>query len=195
MNCKIISSASEQDWIRAKESGLLTQRKRIVTPPNKEYKRKLIKSEHSPLTTLYVTWEWNDMPYYVSNHFVRHHVGITHFVSSQRNDTNSNVQNHTDRKDLKQDAPVNHRCVADYLSVINISRKRMCGKAAPETQNAWLMFLNELKEYEPVLVEACVPNCVYRGGICAEFEPCKSQTTQRLLAVCYPQYKNFLNGK
>ena len=42
----------------------------------------------------------------------------------------------------------------------------------------WKEFLNELKIHEPELVSVCVPECVYRGGICPEFKSCGWNKTE-----------------
>jgi hypothetical protein len=55
---------------------------------------------------------------------------------------------------------------------INISRRRLCvGCASPETRKAWGLVIDALKDYDPILAEKCVPECIYRG-FCPEFERC-----------------------
>ena len=67
---------------------------------------------------------------------------------------------------------IEHECEANAQAIINISKKRLCKQASPETRQAWQMFLDELQEYEPELYLMCVPECVYRNGFCPEFNPC-----------------------
>jgi hypothetical protein len=55
--------------------------------------------------------------------------------------------------------------------MINISRKRLCGKASPETREAWILALKRLKEIDSPLYFACVPECFYRG-FCPELKSC-----------------------
>lgn len=56
-----------------------------------------------------------------------------------------------------------------------IAHYRMCRKAEKPTRD----FLCELKlkiaEIEPCLAEEMVPLCVFRGGICTEFQSCKNR--------------------
>ena len=102
----------------------------------------------------------------MSVHFVRHKIGIEHFVSTQRSDRTGN-----DRNLLTQAALVSHECIADAQSIINISRKRLCNKASEETRIAWRVFLKKLKDREPELFSVAVPECIYRG-FCPELNSC-----------------------
>lgn len=140
-----------------------------TTTPSDKFLQKIIASEHSPIRSLQYIWEWTDLPSWVSVHLVRHHVGCTPFVQSQRNDRQDNY----DRTAAPQNSPVLHREVANAQSIIDISKRRLCKLAAPETRYAWMLFLKELSLYAPDLVRACVPMCVYRNGLCPEvFKNC-----------------------
>lgn len=128
----------------------------------------ILQSEHSPIRSLMYTWEWENLPSWVSVHFARHSVGWTPFVQTQRNDRQSDF----DRRKAPQDTPVLMRVTANAQSIINVSHVRSCKKAAEETQEAWQMFLDALEPIEPALVMRCVPKCVYRNGLCCEPKPC-----------------------
>ena len=56
-----------------------------------------------------------------------------------------------------------------------IAHYRMCRKAEKPTRD----FLDELKqkiaEIEPSLADEMVPLCIFRGGICTEFQSCKNR--------------------
>lgn len=106
--------------------------------------------------------------------FVRHKIGIEHFVSSQRNDR----QNNYDRNTAPQSALVIHECEANAQAIINISRKRLCKQASSETREAWQNFLESIKNIEPELYSVCVPECVYRNGFCPEFKSCGYNHTE-----------------
>ena len=146
--------------------------------PTYTWKKKILLAEHSPIRQISVRWKWMNLKSWISVHFVRHKIGIEHFVKSQRTDRTG-----VDRDQLIQSALVNHECVASAQSIITISRKRLCRQASDETRNAWKLFLDELSLKEPVLTEVCVPECVYRG-FCPELKSCGYYgTTAYLKAV------------
>ena len=134
--------------------------------PSSEWKIKLLKSEHSPIRIMNVIAEFTDLPYAISTHFVRHKIGIEHWVSTQRADRTGEK-----REDKSQMAPVKYRFMANLQAIITISRKRLCSCADKTTQQAWKMFLDELYKVIPEMMTVCKPECEYRGG-CAEFKSC-----------------------
>jgi len=131
------------------------------------WKTKILYSEHSPIRQLVVKWKWHDLKSWVSTHLVRHKYGIEHYVSTQRSDRTK-----VNRDSLTQDALVVHECHANAQAIINISKVRLCKQASIETRVAWQTFLDVLEVYEPELVSACVPTCIYRG-FCPEFKSCR----------------------
>ncbi len=156
--------------------------------PSSNWKRRMLLAEHSPIRKIHVNWKWYDLMYWVSMHFVRHKFGIEHFVRSQRTDRTG-----TNRNNLPQSELIEHECEANAQAIINISRKRLCSKASQETRQAWVAFLNNLKELEPELVSICVPDCIYRGW-CYEYDSCKFHLTdgyQTLLKA----YRSNINEK
>lgn len=140
--------------------------------PSSSWKRRILLSEHSPIRQLVFKWKWINLKYWVSVHFVRHKIGIEHFVSTQRTDRTG-----VNRDDEPQSALVNHECFANAQALITISRKRLCKQASAETTAAWKMVLEEIRPNEPELFSVCVPECVYRG-FCPEFKPCGYAQTQ-----------------
>ena len=134
--------------------------------PSSRWKKRILLAEHSPLRKLLFNWKWSNLPYWVSVHFVRHKFGIEHFVSTQRSDRTG-----TDRTGNRQDAPVEHECVANAAEVMFISRRRLCCQASPETRAAWKLVVDEIAKSEPEVAACCVPECVYRG-FCPEFKSC-----------------------
>ena len=68
---------------------------------------------------------------------------------------------------------------ANAQAIINISRKRLCSCASVETREAWKQVLEAIKEVDPILVDKCVPECIYRG-FCPEFmKPCGYSKTAK----------------
>ena len=143
------------------------------------WKRRMLLAEHSIIRKLVVSWKWYNLKSWVSVHFVRHKYGIEHFVQSQRPDRKG-----PNRDDAPQSTLINHECEANAQAIINISRKRLCGQAMPETKDAWDEFLSALEMIEPELVRASVPECVYRGW-CYEYNSCGFHLTSH--------YRKWLN--
>lgn len=114
------------------------------------------------------TVRMTDVPYWVAMHLVRHKYGVEWYVQSQRNDR----QNKYDRNAARQDEPVTLTMDANAQAIINISRKRLCIKAAVETREMWNAVCDALLTVSPELHGALVPDCVYRGR-CCEMYPCK----------------------
>jgi hypothetical protein len=176
MNLNFIKYPSDDDWLIARNNALTTQRKRSRMTPSSELRTMFLLSEHSPIRSLEYIWEWTDLPYWVSVHLVRHHEGITHFVSTQRND----LQDNYDRRKAPQDSPVNHKCVANAQALINISKARTCFNASLETRNAWNMLIQGMFIVSPELAQLMVPPCIYRNGICPEvFKNCGYNQTKK----------------
>ncbi|MDC7221130.1 MAG: thymidylate synthase ThyX [Spirochaetales bacterium] len=140
--------------------------------PSSLWKRKMLLAEHSPIRQMFISAKWIDLPYWVSVHFVRHKIGIEHWVRTQRSDRTG-----TERGASPQNAEVEHEILASFQAVIAISRKRLCRQASPETQQAWKLMVDELKEIEPELYSVCVPDCVYRGW-CMEYKSCGYHETK-----------------
>lgn len=136
--------------------------------PSSSWKRRILLAEHSPIRELSIRWIWLGLKSWISVHFVRHHNGIQPYVKSQRPDRTGSRDN---RDDVPQGALVNHQSTANAQAIINISRKRLCHQAQPETREAWQAFLETIREPEPELYGVCVPECVYRG-FCPEMNPC-----------------------
>lgn len=62
-------------------------------------------------------------------------------------------------------------------ALINISRKRLCGKASKETREAWRAVKKEMEKVDPVMASVMVPECVYRG-FCPERKSCGFVNTE-----------------
>jgi hypothetical protein len=134
--------------------------------PSNSWKKTILLSEHSPIRKIRLSWKWVDLKSWVSVHFVRHWVGILHWVSTQRTDRTG-----VNRDESPQDTPVTHECEANAQALIFISRRRLCAQAAPETRQAWLEVKRVVEKYDPILASVMVPECIYRG-FCPEFKSC-----------------------
>jgi hypothetical protein len=140
--------------------------------PSSQWKRRMLLCEHSPIRQLLIRCKWYEIKYWVSVHLVRHKIGIEHWVRTQRSDRTG-----VNREELPQGALVEHEILANAQAIINISRKRLCNQAAKETREAWKMLLESIKDKEPELYKACVPDCIYRGW-CYEFKSCGYHKTE-----------------
>lgn len=172
MNCKILSTSN--NWRAIADAARTTVGKEAGQgEPSSTWKRKILMAEHSPIRKLIISWKWTYIPSWVSVHFVRHKIGIEHFVRSQRED-----RTHVKRK--SQGELIEHECMANAQAIINISRKRLCHKASAKTRGAWKIYLEELDEVEPELFSVCVPECIYRG-FCPELNSCGYDKTDLYL--------------
>ena len=87
----------EDNWQDVKDSTMNTIGKTTGAYPTSEWKKKLLRSEHSPIRELWFGIKMY-VPYYVSVHFVRHHIGVNHYVQTQRTDRTG-----VNRNKLKQE--------------------------------------------------------------------------------------------
>ena len=152
------------NWMKIKRCTMNTIGKDSTIYPDSEYKAKLLRSEHSPIRLGTMTVKCTDVPTFVVNHLVRHHIGIEKFVRSMRSDRGADVV-------ADRNTPIDVIFDINFQAFINISRVRLCNCASKETRQLWRMILDEVAKYEPELVALCVPNCIYKG-YCHEFFKC-----------------------
>ena len=164
---ELLKSPNESDWAWCKICTLNTVGKKSVTAPTDEWKKKLIAAEHSPLRELWFGIKMT-IPYYSSVHFVRHHIGVNHYVQTQRNDRQTDY----DRTKAPQDAMVSHIMSVNAMELVEMAHKRLCSQAAPETRQVMQMIVDEVLKTNPEFKDVLVPLCEYRGGVCTEFYPC-----------------------
>ena len=168
MLVRVTRVPTDADWIRCKEFALATAGKAITTLPSTEWKRKILLAEHSPIRTLMFTVVFTDIPYWVAMHFARHHEGVVPYIRTQRNDRQSAY----DRTQAPQSAPVTMILDMNAQALLQISRKRLCNKCAPETREAWEAAVSEVLAKCPEFLGILVPQCVHDGNTCREFNGC-----------------------
>lgn len=175
-------------WKEVLNSARFTWRKPLLDKePSTQFKKNIIRAEHSPLRCLMFNIDMYDIPSYSATHFVRH-VHAQPFVSSSRPDVDNNVLPREEQ--LKSD-PVNLRLFLNAEEIITISRKRLCNRAEKETCMIWREVVVRLSEIEPELAMACVPNCVYRG-FCPEIQSC-GYADGELFPIIVNNYQNKLS--
>jgi len=134
-----------------------------------DWKRKILAAEHSPIRALHFRITFTDIPSWVATHLIRHTNGVTPFVQSQRTDRSRDYKS---RHELPQDAPVLLKLELNAQSLINISRKRLCMLASPETRAAWQAVRKELIGIGEVELAAyMIPECEHQHG-CPEMRGC-----------------------
>lgn len=167
MKIELWKHPTDEDWLLCKKAALLTVWKDTDTAPTFEWKVKMLKAMHSPIRLLNFMFYIEDLPSYISVHFVRHIHSIP-FVSSQRNDR----QDMYDRRKASQDVPVRMAWYMNAEELINVAHKRLCTKADPDTRKVVERLCAEVLLTNPEFMSVLVPNCIYRNHLCTEFDPC-----------------------
>lgn len=154
------------DWKLVKNACRTTMRKAFTEKDATEtFKKAMLICEHSPIRLIEFYWKWPDIKYWLSTEWCRHK--HEKFVSSQRNDRQSEY----DRNAARQDALVDHDGFANMQQLIDAFRKRLCYQAHPEARELAEDFKVKLSETNPAESDVLVPNCIYRCG-CPEFQTC-----------------------
>lgn len=170
MKITMLKHPTDEDWAFTKTCTLNTVGKKSVTQATDEWKVKLLESEHSPIRTLWFAFKM-EIPYYVSVHYTRHKIGVEHFVQSQRNDRQSTY----DRTKAPQDSIVSHIMVVNAKELVEMAHARLCNQASEETREVMREIVRLVLETNPEFKSVLVPRCVYRGGLCTEFTPCRKK--------------------
>lgn len=159
------------DWSLVRKCALATVWRDATdgAEPSSEWKRKILVARHSPIEALVFLVEIRDIPYWVSTHLVRHKVGVTHLVSSQRDDRHENP---LPRAEMPQGALVNHTMFVNAQALIAVSRKRLCNLASKETRNVWHAVCVEMFKVDSDMAWAMRPECWWCGGKCPEMRGC-----------------------
>lgn len=156
-------------------------KKPLSKEPSDEWKAKMLLAEHSPIRLLEFDWTWDEIEQWVTTHLVRHHNGCEKFVHTQRGDRRTLYEEYgvKSRNELPQGALNTMDMTANAQALINISRKRLCSCASPETREAWKQVKEAIAEIDPVMASKMVPECIYRG-FCPEFmNPCGYSKTEK----------------
>ncbi len=173
------------DWQRVVNAARMTVNKKFIgKEPSDDFKRQIMLSEHSPIRMLEFDITIRDFPYWVHVELIRHHVGSEPFVTTSRPDRTGGKSRH----ELPQDALVSMTYATNAQALINISRRRLCNKAAKETQRIWAMVIAKVAEIEPIVADFCVCNCIYRSR-CPEVESCGFSDTEKFFEL-YKKYWN-----
>ena len=165
MTIKLLRYPGEADWLFAKQCALETVGLNAVTPPDLEWKQRILTARHSPIRELRFAFEL-EIPYWVSVHLCRH-VHAQPYVRSQRNDR----QDEYDRNKAPQDAPVKMIWTMNAETLMTIANKRLCKQASAETTAVVKEMCHLAMMKCPEFIGLLVPACVYNGK-CHEMFPC-----------------------
>lgn len=169
MKVELLKYPTENDLLWAKRCCLNTVGKDSTKAPTEEWIEKLVEAEHSPMRELWFGVKMT-IPYWVSVHFVRHHIGVNHYVATQRDDRHS--ERAISRNDLPQGELVTHIMSLNAQELVFMAHKRLCNQASPETREVMKMICKEVVAVAPYMKKVLVPLCVYRNGKCSEMFPC-----------------------
>lgn len=144
----------------------------IDKEPSDNFKRKILRAEHSPIRGLIFGFKITELKSWVATHFARHHVGIEKWIRTQRTDRTG-----VNRNELPQGAEVEMELEANAQALINLSRKRLCNQASPETRQVMEEMKKEVSARDKFVAEVMVKDCVYRG-YCPEMQSCNYDKTE-----------------
>lgn len=168
MKVELLKYPTESDLLWCKQCCLNTVGKSSTKQPTNEWLEHLVEAEHSPMRELWFGIKM-EIPYWVSVHFVRHHIGVNHYVQTQRDDrTTSEIS----RNDKPQGETVSHIMSLNAQELVFMAHKRLCNQASPETHEVMRMICDEVIKVAPYMKNVLVPLCAYRNGKCTEMFPC-----------------------
>jgi hypothetical protein len=143
---------------------------------------KFVRSEHSPLRAYMLLIKIFDIPYWVAGHLVRHQVGEVPFDSESFITTSRTDITH--KRERSPEDRVNLALLINAQGLIDMSKKRLCFGAAPETVQVWQAVKNALHDhgnpYTEILANQLQPTCLYRGGQCNELKWCGREGTHHV---------------
>lgn len=169
MKVELLKFPSEQDlkWVKTCTLNTVGKKLKSDSQVSSEWVEKLVKAEHSPIRELWFGIKM-EIPYWVSVHFVRHHIGINHYVSTQRTDRTG-----VNRNEKPQGELVSHIMSVNAQELVFMAHKRLCKQASQETREVMQEIVRKVVEVAPYMKSVLVPLCVYRNGKCEEMFPCK----------------------
>ena len=167
MKVSILKYPTENDLLWVKQCTLNTVGKSTTKAPTEEWLVKLIEAEHSPMRELWFGIKM-EIPYWISVHFVRHHIGVNHYIQTQRSDRTG-----VNRSEKPQGEIVSHIMSINAQELVFMAHKRLCKQASAETQEVMREIVKKVVEVAPYMKSVLVPLCAYRNGKCTEMFPCK----------------------
>ena len=155
------------DWLEIKSACMQTISKQAKNTPPNEWRRKLLISRHSPIRRGVISWKWDNIPFYVMGHFVRHHVGCTPYVATSREDR-TNIP----REERKQTDSVSMQMDANIQALIDMAEKRLCTQSDKVTREYMEALKDEITKYDETIGWALAPSGIYKCGCPEKFGNC-----------------------
>lgn len=164
---QFLRTPQKEDWERCKMLALNTMGKNYAgAEVTEEWKHKILKAKHSPIRTLVFTIKMT-VPSFVSVHFVRHKIGVEHYVQSQRNDRQTNY----DRELAPQNAMVSHIMEINAEQLMFMANRRLCGMADATTRYVMQAICRGVETLNPEFIGHLKPMCEHQKE-CPEFKSC-----------------------
>lgn len=155
------------DWFAIKDACMQTIGKKAGAEPSSEWERKLLISRHSPIRRGVISWKWENIPFYVMGHFVRHHVGCTPYVATSREDRTD-----IPREERKQTDNVSMQMDANIQALIDMGEKRLCTQSDKVTREYMEALKDEIAKYDETIAWALAPSGIYKCGCPEKFGNC-----------------------
>lgn len=166
-NTKVKITDFDVNWLNIKDACMQTISKQAKTTPPNEWKRKLLISRHSPIRRGVISWKWDNIPFYVMGHFVRHHVGCTPYVATSREDRTD-----IPREERKQTDNVSMQMDANIQALIDMGEKRLCTQSDKVTREYMEALKDEIAKYDETIAWALAPSGIYKCGCPEKFGNC-----------------------
>ncbi len=166
-NTKVKITDFDVNWLNIKDACMQTISKQAKNTPPNEWRRKLLISRHSPIRRGVISWKWDNIPFYVMGHFVRHHVGCTPYVATSREDRTD-----MPREERKQTDSVSMQMDANIQALIDMAEKRLCTQSDKVTREYMEALKDEITKYDETIGWALAPSGIYKCGCPEKFSNC-----------------------
>lgn len=178
------------DVILEKLTSINEAKELIETSVNGEYKSKiknltkLYMSEHSPMYSQIFKIKLIGIPYFVHTHIRTHKSHfIVETVTTNREDRGGDIN-------CNRYTPVDMIIICNAKTIVNMCLKRLCSKASPETREVFKIMKEKMKDLDPDLVRFMVPQCMYRCGLCTEWDCCGYNKSDKFKS----EFKEYIEG-